>query len=136
LYDNGVEINLIRNDLAKEYDFTPSLRWRKPIAGFLDEHWIKLYSVYEFTVLVADMHNCTKVVGPQPFWAADFTGYNFILGYPWLTEIDPKIYFKTGIFKWWNDQELEGRILVMNFEYILDNIVLGEMVYILHPKEY
>jgi hypothetical protein len=33
-------------------------------------------------VLVADMHNRTKVVGPQPFWAADFIGYNLILRYP------------------------------------------------------
>jgi len=33
-------------------------------------------------VLVADMHNYTKVVGPQPFWAANFIGYNFILRYP------------------------------------------------------
>ena len=50
-------------------------------------------------VLVADIYNRTKVVGPQPFWAADFIGYNLILRYPWLTEVDPKIYFKTGTFK-------------------------------------
>ena len=48
---------------------------------------------------VANMHNYTKVVGPQPFWAADFTRYNFILIYPWLIEVDLKIYFKTGTFE-------------------------------------
>ena len=45
------------------------------------------------------MHDRTKVVGPQPFWAADFVGYNLILRYPWLIEVDPKIRFKIGAFK-------------------------------------
>ena len=52
---------------------------------------------------MTDMHNCTKVVKPQPFWAADFAGYNFIFRYLWLIEMDFKICFKTGTFKWWND---------------------------------
>ena len=136
LYDSGAEINLIRHDLAKEHELTPSLRWRKPIAGFLDEHRIKLHSAHELTVSVTDIHNCTKVVGPQPFWAADFVGYDLILGYPWLAEADPKIRFKTGTFEWWNDQESEGRISVTNLEHILDDVARGETVYVLHPKEY
>ncbi len=48
---------------------------------------------------ITNMHNYTKVVRPQPFWAADFTRYGFILGYLWLTEIDFKICFKTITFK-------------------------------------
>jgi hypothetical protein len=67
LYDSGAEINLIRYDLVKEHKLIPSLRWRKPIIGFLDKHRIKLHSVHELIVSVADMHNRTKVVGPQPF---------------------------------------------------------------------
>jgi len=51
-------------------------------------------------VLVADIYNRTKVVSPQPFWTADFIGYNLILRYPWLVKVDPKIRFKTGAFKW------------------------------------
>jgi hypothetical protein len=85
--------------LAKKYNFTLLLRWRKPITGFLDKYWIKLYNAYELTVSVADMHNYTKVVGPQPFWAADFTKYNFIFKYLWLVKVNPKIYFKIGTFK-------------------------------------
>jgi len=54
-------------------------------------------------VLVTDIHNHTKVVKPQLFWAADFIGYDLILRYPWLAEINPKICFKIGTFKWWND---------------------------------
>ena len=68
--------------MVKEYKLTLSLRWRKPIIGFLDKYRIKLYSAYELIVLVADIYNYTKVVGPQPFWAANFVGYNFILRYP------------------------------------------------------
>ncbi len=43
---------------------------------------------------MTDMYNYTKVVGPQPFWAADFTRYDFIFKYLWLVKADLKIYFK------------------------------------------
>ena len=82
------------------------------------------------------MHNRTKVVGPQPFWAADFVGYDLIFRYPWLAEVDPKIRFKTGAFKWWNDKELEGRISLTSLKDILENVAPGKTVYALHPKEY
>ena len=136
LYDSGAEINLIRYDLVKEYELVLLLKWRKPIAGFLDEHRINLHSAHELTVSVTDTHNRTKEVGPQPFWAADFAGYDLILGYPWLAEADPKIRFKTGTFEWWNDQESEECILLISLRDILDDIALGETVYALHLKEY
>jgi len=50
-------------------------------------------------VLVTDIYNYTKVVGPQLFWAADFINYNFIFRYSWLIDVDFKICFKTGTFK-------------------------------------
>ena len=87
-------------------------------------------------VSVADIYNRTKVVGPQPFWAADFIGYNLILRYPWLVEVDPKICFKIGTFKWWNDKELEGRILLISLKDILEDIELDKIVYVLYLKEY
>ena len=99
LYNSNAEINLIRHDLAKEHELTLSLKWWKPIISFLDKHWIKLHSAYKLTVLVTNMHNCIKVVSPQPFWVADFTRYNLILRYLWLVEADFKICFKTGTFK-------------------------------------
>ena len=82
------------------------------------------------------MHNRTKVVGPQPFWAADFAGYDLILGYPWLAEVDPKIRFKTGTFEWWNDEELEGRILLISLKDILEDVEPDKTVYVLYLKEY
>jgi len=87
-------------------------------------------------VLVANIYNRTKVVGPQPFWVANFVGYNLILRYPWLVEADPKIRFKIGAFKWWNDEELEGRILLISLKDILEDVALGETVYALYLKEY
>ena len=50
-------------------------------------------------ISVANIHNYTKVVNPQPFWAADFINYNFIFRYFWLIKIDFKIRFKIGTFK-------------------------------------
>ena len=136
LYNSGTEINLIRYSLVKEHKFILLLKWWKPIIGFLDKYQIKLYSTYKLIVLVTNIYNYTKVVSPQPFQVADFIRYNLIFRYLWLIEVDPKIYFKTGTFKQQNNQELEGRILVINLKYILDNIALGETVYILYLKEY
>ena len=82
------------------------------------------------------MHNHTKVVGPQLFWAADFVGYNLIFRYLWLVEADLKICFKTGIFKWWNNQESEGYISVITLKHIINNIALSKIIYVLHPKKY
>ena len=77
-------------------------------------------------VLVADIYNYTKVVSPQLFQAADFIGYNLILRYPQLIEVDPKIRFKIGAFKQQNDNKLEGRILLISLKDILENIALDK----------
>jgi len=67
---------------------------------------------------------------------ANFVGYDLILRYPWLAKADLKIHFKTGAFKWWNNKELEGRILLISLKDILEDIALGEIVYALYLKEY
>ena len=82
------------------------------------------------------MHNYTKVVSPQPFQVANFIGYNLILKYPQLIEVDPKIHFKTGAFKQQNNKELEGYISLTSLKDILEDIALGETVYTLHLKKY
>jgi len=51
-------------------------------------------------------------------------------------EVDPKIRFKIGAFKWWNDEELEGCISLISLKDILEDVALGEIVYALYPKEY
>ena len=66
----------------------------------------------------------------------DFINYNLIFRYPWLVKIDFKIRFKIGIFKWWNNKELEGYILLISFKDILKDIKLNKIVYILYLKEY
>ena len=87
-------------------------------------------------MLVVNIHNYTKVVGPQLFWAANFVGYNFIFKYLQLIKVDFKIYFKIGAFKQWNNKELKGCILLISLKDILEDIALGEIVYALHLKEY
>ena len=67
---------------------------------------------------------------------ADFAGYDLIFRYLWLVETDPKIYFKTGTFKWWNGQELKGHISVITLKHIINNVAPGKTIYVLHPKEY
>ena len=62
-YNGSAEINLIQYNLVKEYKLVPLLKWRKPIIGFLDKYWIKLYSVCKLTVLVTNIHDYIKEVG-------------------------------------------------------------------------
>ena len=38
LYNSGAEINLIQYNLVKEHKLIPLLKWRKPIAGFLNKY--------------------------------------------------------------------------------------------------
>jgi hypothetical protein len=62
LYNSGTKINLIQYNLAKEYKLVLLLKWQKPIAGFLNEYWINLYSAYKLTVSVTNIYNRTKEV--------------------------------------------------------------------------
>ena len=63
--------------------------------------------------------------------AAQFKGYDLVLGYLWLREADPRIRFATGNFEWW--PEGESRIDVVSAENLLSNIQPGEKAYVLHP---
>jgi len=67
---------------------------------------------------------------------ADFINYNFIFRYFWPIKVDFKIYFKTGIFKQWNDKELERRILLISLKDILEDVVSNKIVYALYLKKY
>ena len=100
LYDSGAELNLINANTVKRWNIPSVDDKEKPRASFLDAHSIRLRSAHELTVEVADKHGTRQAVGPERFWAADFQGYDLILGCPWLYEADPKIRFRDGTFEW------------------------------------
>jgi hypothetical protein len=72
-----------------------------------------------------------KDVRGQTFWAADFEGYDLVLGYPWLQEADPRIRFSTGEFDWWETSD--DRVHLMDADALLADVQPGERAYVLHP---
>ncbi|KAF2827149.1 hypothetical protein CC86DRAFT_406369 [Ophiobolus disseminans] len=131
LYDSGAEINLVRHDVVQRLTLDHALFHIKPVASFLDNNQLRIYKPYDLSLTSSDSQGVEKSVGPQRFWAADFSGYDLVLGYPWLREADPKILFSTGEVKWW-DQE-EKRLSVVSVEHLLKDIQHSERAYVLHP---
>jgi hypothetical protein len=99
LYDSGAEINLVRQSIANELGHPAVETAEKPLAKFLDDNQFNIGSAYDLTIGCSDRHGVHRNVGPQQYWAADFEGYDIVLGFPWLQEADPKIRFSTGEFE-------------------------------------
>jgi hypothetical protein len=131
LYDSGAEINVVSQRMVDRFGLDHSLFYSKPVATFIDSNHLQLNKPYDLSLRCRDSAGTEKIVGPQRFWAANFTGYDLILGYPWLREADPKIRFSTGDFQWW--PEGENRINVVSAEALMYNIQPGERAYVLHP---
>jgi hypothetical protein len=131
LYDSGAELNLINLNTAKALQLDSVLHHRKPTAGFLDEHSLKLHSAHELIISCTDRHGVKKDVGPENFWAANFEGYDLVLGYPWLAAADPKIKFSEGWFEWWSADS--SRVELTDTKDLLRDVGPGERVYVLIP---
>ena len=58
---------------------------------FLDDKELRIYGSCRLTLECPDSMGTRKQVGPETFWAADFYGYDLVLGYLWLAEADPCI---------------------------------------------
>ena len=104
----------------------------RPVATFIDNNRLTLHRPYHLDLSCEDSKGTQKTVRGQLFWAADFKGYDVVLGYPWLREADPRIRFSTGEFEWWED-ESERVHLVDDAAALLMDIQAGETPYILHP---
>jgi transposase InsO family protein len=102
------------------------------VATFIDNNRLPLYDPYLLDLSCVDSKGAQKTVRGQTFWAADFKGYDVVLGYPWLREADPRIRFSTGEFEWWED-EVERVHLMDDAAALLSDIQPGERPYILHP---
>jgi hypothetical protein len=82
LYDLGAEINLITRKAVKIHNLQHALAMCKLTAKFLDDNSLLLYEPYNLTLSCIDSEGAGKAIGLQRFWAADFNGYDIVLGYP------------------------------------------------------
>jgi hypothetical protein len=100
LYDSGAEISLVNRGSLSGTGITPKTSRRQPMAMFLDDKELRIHGFCQLTLDCPDSMGTSKQVGPETFWAADFSGYDLVLGYPWLAEADPCIRFAKGTFEW------------------------------------
>jgi hypothetical protein len=132
LYDSGAEISLVNRGSLSGTGITPKTSRRQPMAMFLDDKELRIHGSCQLTLDCPDSMGTSKQVGPETFWAADFSGYDLVLGYPWLAEADPCIRFAKGTFEWFTaDAE---RIQLASVSDLFGDLQPGEQPYLLHPK--
>jgi hypothetical protein len=56
----------------------------KPLAKFLDDNQFNIGGAYDLIIGCSDCYGVYCNVGPQRYWAADFKGYDMVLGFLWL----------------------------------------------------
>lgn len=135
LYDSGAELNLIRAECAEGLGIPATVTNDcQPRAQFIDDNQLKLKHPYDLSVECADSDGTRKTVGPQRFWSANFTGYDVVLGFPWLRVADPRIKWSTGYFDWWPDEA--ERVHIVGAADLLEDLAPGERAYVLHPEQF
>jgi hypothetical protein len=78
LYDSGAEINVVSQRMVDRFGLDHSLFYSKPVATFIDSNHLQLNKPYDLSLRCRDSAGTEKIVGPQRFWAANFTGYDLI----------------------------------------------------------
>jgi len=99
----------------------------KPEASFLDENRLDIHSRHELVLRTCDSNGDSRTVDQQEFWAANFAGYDMVLGWPWLAAADPMISFRTGTFVWGNAEVT--RLEAVTVDQLFDGLQKGEKVY-------
>lgn len=132
LYDSEAEINLICFLCAQALGYRSRLSEQKLLAKFLDNNALSIYDLYDLTIECTNLHSVYKLLDLQRFQAANFRGYNIVLGYLQLQEADPKIRFSTGQFEW--QENNEDRLEITDAESLLGDISAGERAYVLYPN--
>ena len=127
LYDNGAQINLINLSLVKAMNLPDEPKGDKPEASFLDENRLDIHSRHELVLRTCDSNGDSRTVDQQEFWAANFAGYDMVLGWPWLAAADPMISFRTGTFVWGNAEVT--RLEAVTVDQLFDGLQKGEKVY-------
>ena len=132
LYDSGAEINLVNRASLEGTNIVPYSNARKLRAITLDNKQLQIHGSCQLIMDCPNSAGTRKLVGLETFWAADFHGYDLVLGYPWLAEADPCIHFAKGTFTWYADRT--ERVFIASVQELFNNLGPGEQPYLLHPQ--
>ena len=89
LIDSGAERNFVSQAWIKENELPEDHAVPEQIQA-VDEHRIPCYGSHQIDVEITD-HEKVRKRWKSQFHAVDMRGYDMILGYSWLSEIDPDI---------------------------------------------
>ncbi|KAI9775895.1 MAG: hypothetical protein M1816_005714, partial [Peltula sp. TS41687] len=90
LIDLGANENFISHLRAAELGIKPRLDEATPKVTTIDETQLQVYGVYRPRIRVTDNSGSTGESHSR-LLAASFTGWDIVLGWPWLKELNPDI---------------------------------------------
>jgi len=93
LIDSGAEENFVSQRTVVQFGFS-ALKGPRA-AHTVDGQPIRVYGTHHFIVHARDMRG-ESASSMQRFLATDISGYDMILGIPWLTAVNPDIHWKEG----------------------------------------
>jgi Reverse transcriptase (RNA-dependent DNA polymerase). len=130
LMDSGAESNFISQRWVKEHlpDETSMPRRVKA----LDGHEISAYG-HRILEVIAEDNNGMRRTQSHGFEAVDIEGYDAILGYPWLQEINPDPNWSK---KTWSYRTIETHpeVELLNAATCVEEVLQGCAAYIIYPR--
>ncbi|KAI9776001.1 MAG: hypothetical protein M1816_005648 [Peltula sp. TS41687] len=90
LIDSGANENFISHLRAAELGIKPRLDEATPRVTTIDETQLQVYGVYRPHIRATDNSGITGESHSR-LLAASFTGWDIVLGWPWLKELNPDI---------------------------------------------
>lgn len=108
LIDSGASLNFLSHMRAKEMDITYDQADKAPVIRTLGGDRLQTYGFVSAKVRLRDSQGM-EVVRQQEFLVATITGYDLVLGMPWLRDVDPLIRWTNG---YWSTRRKEDPFLV------------------------
>ena len=104
LIDSGANENFISHLRAAEMGIKSRLHEEAPTVTTIDETQFQVYGVYRSRIRATD-HSGTIVESHSYLLAANFTGWDIVLGWPWLKELIPDITWRDERWSYRDDSK-------------------------------
>ncbi|KAI9775957.1 MAG: hypothetical protein M1816_005654, partial [Peltula sp. TS41687] len=104
LIDSGANENFISHLRVTEFDIKPRLDEVTPRVTTIDETQLQVYGVYRPRIRATDNSGSTGELHSR-LLAASLTGWDIVLGWPWLKELNPDINWRDERWSYRDDSQ-------------------------------